>query len=136
MKRKIIDLRTRLYLIAAVILLAGFGGAAWIYLTAGNNSDGVLGYEAAGGYVYPVAPEDSKMYMHNLELYGGKVNVLANELMRWFDGLWQGKSLAYTVAVISIIISVGVFLVANHLPSDTKSDAGEENNTGAAHRQD
>ena len=129
MKWKSISLQTRLYLIAAVILLAGFGSAGWIYLTADGTSDNVLGYEAAGGYVYPVAPEDSKMYMHNLELYGGKVNVLANELMRWFVGLWHGKSLAYTVACISIIISFAFFFVANQLPSDTKT-AGENRNNG------
>jgi hypothetical protein len=136
MKRRITNLQTRLYLITAVILLAGFGSATWIYLTAENNSDGVLGYEVAGGYVYPVAPEDSKMYMHNLELYGGKINVLANELVRWFVGLWHGKSLAYTVACISIIISFGLFFVANHLPPDTKSDAGGENNRDVPHGQD
>ena len=71
------NLQTRLYLITAVILLAGLGSAILIYLRAGDDSQGVLGYEAAGGHVYPVSPEDSKMYMHDLELYGGKVNVLA-----------------------------------------------------------
>ncbi len=113
MKRKISNLKTRLYLVTAIVLLTGFGSAAGIYLTAENNSDSVLGYETAGGYVYPVAPEDSKMYMHNLELYGGKVNVLANELVRWFAGLWHGRSLAFTVACISIIISFGFFFAAN-----------------------
>ncbi len=113
MKWSTLKLHTRLYLISAVILLAGVGSATWIYLTAGNNSDDVMGYETAGGHVYPVSPEDSKMYMHNLELYGGKINVLANELVRWFAGLWHGKSLAYSVACISIIISFGFFFAAN-----------------------
>jgi hypothetical protein len=136
MKKKVTNLQTRLYLITAVILLCGFGSAIWIYLAAENNSDGAIGYETAGGYVYPVSPEDSKLYMHNLELYGGKVNVLANEMVRWFVGLWHGKSLAYTVACISVIISFGVFFVANHLPTDTKSDAAGGNHPDAPRGQD
>ncbi len=119
---KTISLRTRLYLISSVILLSGFGSSAWIYLTAENDSGAVLRYEEGGGQVYPVSPEDSKMYMHDLELYGGKVNVLANELTRWFVGLWHGRTLAYTVACIAVIISFGFFLAAGNLPPETKSD--------------
>ena len=116
MKWKITNQQTRPYLISAIILLVGLGSAILIYLTAENDSDSVLGYE------------DSKMYIHDLELYGGKANVLANEFMRWFVGLWQGKSLAFTVACITIFISFGFFFVVNHLPSALKSDARGKNN--------
>lgn len=126
MKWKITNLQTLLYLITVIILLVGLGSAILIYLTAENDSDRFLGYEVVGGYVYPIAPEDSKKYMHDLELYGGKTNVLANEIMRWFDGLWHGKSLAFTVACITIFISLGFFFVAHHLPSDLKSDAPDD----------
>ncbi len=128
MKWDLTTRKSRLYIIAFIILLVGLGSAAVIYLTAGNNSD-VLGYEMAGGNVYPVMPEDSKMYQHNLELYGGKVNVLANELMRWFVGLWHGKKLAFTVACISIFGSFCLFFVADHSSSDTESNARDENRT-------
>jgi hypothetical protein len=116
MKWKITNLQTCLYLISAIILLVGLSSAILIYLTAENDSDSVLGYE------------DSKMYIHDLELYGGKANVLANEFMRWFVGLWHGKSLAFTVACITIFISFGFFFLANHLRSDLKSDARGKNN--------
>jgi hypothetical protein len=120
MKRKTTNLKTRLYLIAAIILLIGLGSAVLIYLRAKNDSDSILGYETSGGYVYPVMPEDSKKYMHDLELYGGKANVLTNEFVSWFVGLWHGKSLAFTIACITILIALGVFFVANHLlESDT-----------------
>lgn len=109
------NLQTRLYLITVTILLVGLGSAVLIYLSAENDSDSVVGYEAAGGYVYPVAPEDSKRYVHDLELYGGKANVLANDFMRWFVGLWHGKSLAVTIACITIFISLGFFYIARHL---------------------
>ena len=112
------DLRKRLYLITTMILLAGLGSAVLIYLKAGDDSPGVFGYEAAGGQVYPISPEDSKMYKHDLELYGGKLNVLADQFMRWFAGLWHGRSLAFTVACITVVISLVFFFVAHNLTSD------------------
>jgi hypothetical protein len=106
-------LRTHPYLIPAVILLVGLGSAVVIYLTVPNNSADIAAYEAEGGYLYPISPEDSKAYLRNLELFGGKTNVLAREFIRWFDGLWHGKSLAFTVAFITILISVGFLLASD-----------------------
>jgi hypothetical protein len=111
-----------------MILVAGLGSAILIYQTAQNYSGGVLGYEEGGGSVYPVMPEDSKKYLRDLQLYGGKANVLMDEFRRWFVGLWHGKSLAFTIACISIFVSFGVFYAANHLPSSLKSDVPSENN--------
>lgn len=128
MKWKIADLHTCLNLISAIILVVGLGSAILIYRTAQNYSGGVLGYEEEGGSVYPVMPEDSRKYLRGLELYGGKANVLMDELRRGFVGLWHGKSLAFTVGCISIFVSFGVFYAANHLPSSLKSDVPGENN--------
>lgn len=128
MKWEITNLQTRLYLITVIILLVGLGSAVMIYLTAENDSGNVLGYEIVDGHAYPLMPEDSKMYRHDLELYGGKLNVLADELSRWFVGLFYGKSLAFTVACITIFISGGLFFVVNHLPSDLKSHARDVSN--------
>jgi hypothetical protein len=125
MKWKNADLKTRLYLVTVIILLAGLGSAGVIYLTAGSDSDSTLDYETAGGEVYQVRPEESKTYIHDLEVYGGKENVLADEFMRWFAGLWSGRSLATTVACISIFISFLCFFAAHRLPHDLKADAGE-----------
>jgi len=116
MQWKITNLQTRLYLIAAIILLVGLGSAILIYLTAGDASENLLIYEF----------EHSNAYRHNLELYAGKWNVLADEFSRWFDGLWHGRSLAFTVACIFIFISFVVFFVAYHLPADTTNIAEDE----------
>jgi len=43
-----------------------------------------------GGFIYPNAGEHSKKYVHDLELYGGKSAVLADDFMRWFAGLCYG----------------------------------------------
>ena len=107
---------THRYLITATILLVGLGSAVLIFLTAENASDNGLVSDF----------EHSKKYIHDLELYGGKANVLANELSGWFAGLWHGQSLAFTVACLTIIIAFGFFFVAAEL----KADARGENNRG------
>ena len=122
MKLKLGNQQKSMYLIAAAILLAGLGSALFVYLTAENDLHGALGYEVIDGQVYSVAPGDSKMYIHDLELYGGKLNVMADEMMRWFAGLWRGKSLAFTIAVISIFISFGFFFVAGHMQPGSNPD--------------
>ncbi len=83
--------RLYLNLLSAIILLAGLGGAAWIYQHAGQDEAGVYGYEAGNGTLYPLRPEDSKEYLREMELMGGKANVLVDKFRRWFAGLWQGK---------------------------------------------
>jgi len=128
MKWKMTDPQTGLNLISVMILLVGLGSAVLIYRTAENDSNSVLGYEIIGGQAYPIMPEDSKMYLRDLQLYSGKAGVLADEFRRWFVGLWYGKSLAFTVAYITLFISFVVFYAANHLPSRLKSDVHSENN--------
>jgi hypothetical protein len=133
MKWNLREQRTRLFLIGAVILVVGWGVAAVLYWTAGDGSDLAAGYEMAGGNVYPVAPGNSKTYIHDLEVFGGRSAVLADAFRRWFAGLWQGKSLAFTVAFGSGLISFGIFFVLTRLPSDLKGDACDEsrrNETG------
>ena len=120
MKHEITSLQKRLYLIAAIILLIGLGSAVFIYLISDNDSGSSLVDEFEG----------SKKFKHELELYGGKWNVVANELIQWFTGLWQGKTLAFTIAFITIVISLGFFLTARHSPFDLKSDDKDENNQG------
>jgi hypothetical protein len=126
---KILDLYTCLNLISVIILLVGSGSAILVYRTAEDTPYGVLGYEEGGGAVYPIMPEDSKQYLRGLELYGGKANVLMDQLRRGFIGLWHGRSLAFTVAFITIFISFGVFYVANYLlPSRLESNDPSETN--------
>jgi LPS O-antigen subunit length determinant protein (WzzB/FepE family) len=54
---------------------------------------------------------------------GGKAALAANYLTKWFSGLWQGESFAYTVAFITFAIAVGYYFIA----SDTSMY--EEENT-------
>ena len=119
--------RTCLNLIGAIILMVGLASAILIYRKAENDSRDVSGYEQGSGSVYPVKPEDSKKYLRDMELYGGKANVLVDEFRRWFVGLWHGESLAFTVGCITIFVSFGIFYTANHVPSSLESDISNKN---------
>lgn len=79
---------------AVAILIAGLGGAIWIYLAAAP-ADNALGYD----------PMQSKKYLRDLELYGGKANVLAVQITDWFESLWHGTRLAYTVACAAVLLA-------------------------------
>jgi hypothetical protein len=103
----------RLRLGTIAILVIGFGCSIWIYLTAQPPPGNPLGYE----------PEDTKKYVRDMEVYGGKANLLAGELRQWFDSLWHGRRLALTVAVITVI-AAGVFVfVTVPLPSEVEAGA-------------
>jgi hypothetical protein len=78
--------------IAALILAAGLVSSVAIYLHPGAEPDSLLDF----------SPETSKKYLRALELYGGTANVLAVRFQAWFAGLWHGRSLAYTVAVLAL----------------------------------
>ena len=120
MNWKKVNLALCLNLTGAVMLLAGVSLATWIYVGAENREEAALGYE--GGY--PINPGDSKQYQRDMELYGGKANVLADEFRRWFEGLWQGKSLAVIVAGTSILIALGCFYGADRVRPPALPEGG------------
>jgi hypothetical protein len=117
-----------LKLISVIILLVGLVSAILIYQRAGNYTGSVLGYEQGNGSIYPMNPEDYKQYSREMELYGGKENVLLDELTQWFTGLWHGKSLAFIVACTTILLSSGLFYAAKQLTPLLKTDGSSESN--------
>jgi hypothetical protein len=120
MNREILPRRTWLNLLSAVILLTGLGSAALIYHRAAPGPDSALGYESADGIISPLSPENSKLYRHNLEVYGGKFSVIMDDFRRWFVGLWQGKSLAVIIAGTALLISLALFSAAQRLAPPRK----------------
>ena len=125
---KIPNQRTFLNLISAIILLVGLGSAALIFQRAGDIPYGAWGYESADGTIHPIMPQDSKMYRHNLEVYGGKLNVMMDDFRRWFERLWHGRSLAIIIGCTTIIISFGFFYTANYLTQPLRFDEHNGNN--------
>jgi len=63
-----------------------------------------------------VSAYDTKKYQDQLERYGGKANILATEMQEWFVGLWHGRHLAYTLAVLTFAVALACFYVALFLP--------------------
>ena len=122
MSWKITDLRACLNVLGALVLLVGLGSSLYVYWAAERQTTNVLGYEADGGEVYPILPGDSKKYLRDLEIYGGKSAVLAEEFKSWFARLWHGKSLAWIVAGATLLISAGLFYAARQ-----RSSHGEKN---------
>lgn len=53
---------------------------------------------------------------------GGRISLVANDLSSWFDGLWQGRQLSWTVAGITLVCAVVYYVVA--------SGTGADNETG------
>src|SRR5713226_915557 len=90
------------------ILVIGFAAAALIYLTAQPPPGNPLGYD----------PLDTKKYLHDLEVYGGKANVIAAEFREWFASLWHGERLAFTLAVITVIAAFAFKFFATRLQPD------------------
>jgi hypothetical protein len=119
------ELKKRLRLSCVVILIAGLGCALLIYQFADDIPDDSLGNVIVNGVVYPLATRDSKAYRREVERLGGKAALLFDDFNRWFAQLWHGKTLGKTVAWISILLSLGIFLIANSLGPDARSD-GED----------
>ena len=79
--------------------MVGLGGALAIYLTTGSAPDDPLGRQ------------ESRQYLRTMELYGGKANILAAELLDWFQSLWHGRRLAATVACATVLAATAIWLV-------------------------
>ncbi len=98
----------RIRLIAGGILAGGLGAALAIYLTAAPGSANPLGFE----------PEDSKRYLRDVEVYGGKVNLLATQLRGAWNGLWHGRNLAFTVGGITLLLAFAFWFIGTRRARD------------------
>jgi hypothetical protein len=87
--------------------------AIFLYVTASPAPSHPLGYD----------PFTSKKYLRELEVYGGKINILAVELHQWLASLWRGKPLAYTIACLTIIVAALLWFLGSHSASDLETHA-------------
>ena len=113
-------MRKRLFAAAVLVLLAGLACAGWIYETADEGPDISGAYQiiVVNGVPTPIAPNESKAYMRDLQRYGGRMSVIFDDIGRWWDGLWHGRSLALTVAFLSVLTSLALYFVALAVPED------------------
>jgi len=120
--------RRRLFAACAVVLVAGLSLAGWIYVKADDGPDLSGAYQiiVVNGVPQPIAPNESKAYVRDLQRYGGKMAVVFDDINRWFAGLWRGKSLALTVAFIAVCVSFALYFIALALPEDSVRDGAGE----------
>src|SRR6266511_2892348 len=118
MKWGLLTAQERVRVGTRAILVLGFAAAVVIYLTAQPPPENPLGYD----------PLDTKKYLHDLEVYGGKANVVAAQFRDWFDSLWHGKQLAYTVVVITMMAAGAFKFFATPLPPDPEASATNGSN--------
>lgn len=108
-------LQKRLSLSSWIILATGLIAAAVIYQLSSpealDNSANLL---------------VSKKYLHDLEVYGGRANVIQDEFLRWFEGLWEGKQLGITIAVITGFIFLALRFLASPFRLNTSSTPGND----------
>ena len=86
------------------LLLLGLGGALAISLLAPPDFvDPLLG-----------DPFADKKYLREMRVMGGQGNVVAAEFYDWFAGLWHGRKLGGTVAVLTVGAVLAFRFVATH----------------------
>jgi hypothetical protein len=119
--------QSRLYLAGAAILVLGSAYSVWIYRTAATLD--------ARSAAIIAAARNTKTYEYQMETYGGKSNLLATEVREWFSGLWQGRHLADTVAVLTFSLTLLVFAVAYFLPDLPDGDDGRGGAGGRGDRR-
>ena len=113
-----LSLKVRVYLVALAVLGLGMCAAVVVYTVAEDAPEEAVGYIVVDGMKYPIAAGESRRYQRNLEMFGGKASVLFDEFTRWFARLWQGKTLGLTIASLSGVVSLALFLFARVLPPD------------------
>src|ERR1700744_326900 len=90
----------RLYLAGVAALVTGGILAVIIYATTPPPDSAVSMYSIA-----------DPRYQIELQRIGGNAAVLMAQLHQWFDGLWHGTALAYTVAVLGALIAGACFFI-------------------------
>jgi hypothetical protein len=119
-------------LASLLILVVGLCTAATLYVTMDDSevADDTYRIIIYSGKSYPVPVDSDRLYLQNLERFGGKAAVLFAQFNRWFISLWRGTALPVTVLWITIIASVVAFVLARSVvepaPSEDQHRDGSE----------
>jgi hypothetical protein len=108
----------RVRLVKRLILACGLAGAVVVWFVNAPPPD--LGPDL----------ESSKVYLRQMEVVGGTANVLASEFRSWFAGLWHGRTLAYTVAVLTVLAAFVYDFFA--MPLDSPAEPGRGRDVSAS----
>ncbi|WP_231908172.1 MULTISPECIES: hypothetical protein [Cupriavidus] len=112
---------------AVAVLAIGLLASVAIFMTAGPDQAGLLDDDAA-----------RRQYEFELEKIGGKAAVLAADFANWFGSLWHGRTLAFTVAILSVLIAGACAWVAREIALHASHEAahGEDSRPQQPPRRD
>jgi hypothetical protein len=113
MSRERSDRSALLRLLSAAVLVLGIAAALAIYVRASTA--------AADGSTDDQTLE-TKQYQRQMEIYGGKANLLASDARGWIASLFHGQRLAYTTACLALLVSGILRLAAIPLPPLTEEE--------------
>ncbi|MGA2548533.1 MAG: hypothetical protein ABSF50_00165 [Burkholderiaceae bacterium] len=105
----------RLRLASMIVLAIGVCAAALVYLTREPTDANILGYQIINGVSYPVTTSDDRRYQFEVERMGGKMGLLIAQFNDWFTGLWHGRTLAYTLGVITVAVVLLLRVIAREV---------------------
>ena len=110
--------RRALRQIGIFILVIGFLGAGAAHWVAQRQEAAALAKaHAPGDDTDPyLSSEDSKLYNYNSEINMGKGMMVIQRFLHFIAGRFQGKSLGFTIAAISVITACGCFALADRSP--------------------
>ena len=110
----------RLFICSVLVAVVGLSSALVIFLTARDDNGPDEGFQTVvvDGKTFRIPLASTKMYQRDLQRFGGNSAVLADDLTRWFSGLWHGRTLAFTLIWITAFVSAGLFVLARQIPSD------------------
>jgi hypothetical protein len=98
------------------ILCAGLVSACFVYWSAAaEEAQRVTGYSIVGQDTYAIIDMDSKSDRLEVERYGGTSAVIVHNINSWISDLFRGKRLAFTLAVIAVILAYVCFWIANEM---------------------
>jgi hypothetical protein len=89
--------------VSAGLLLAGLASAVLLYAFAEPEGP---------GNPWQTDPLGQRRYTRQMQVIGGKTNLLSAEFMDWFAARWHGRNLACTVAVLTVAATGGYRFVA------------------------
>ena len=122
--------RGRLFAVGWLIFLIGGCLSAWLFASAADDADDVVAYVMVDGQSYPVMAGDSKAYRHQIERFGGKMAVFADEFGRWIKRLTTGRWLAALIALLSVAAGGVCFRAALTCTRATIEKAAAPTSTG------
>lgn len=118
--------RIRLSVLGGLVLVLGLAASVALYQSGAPDEARGVGFVADGSERRVVRPEDSRSYRRAMEYMGGKSNLLADDIRRYFEDLGWGRPLALLLAAASLAGSYALFRAAEEAPGPSDRSRGSE----------